>query len=339
MNLYIFPILPSKKNGYGIAVASDYERLKPRVEDVVIWYSTSDNPSYHQIMIRPRKFAISRVINVIQNKVNSEVTESDLRKMDFKPSEIDSIFCGDVIFYRALRSIFPEKQINVRFHNCFGRILDRVRLIDEPVNLRFKIQSRAFYKLEKEIFHDSNVHKIFISEEDRNYYTSNFGVESDSEVWGFMPDMNKATVLRSNTRKNKIVHLGGVQSHKIDGIKWFINDVFYPLRKSYPLLEFHLYGKGTDLFNNPDNGIFGHGFYNGEHFPLVNEGLYINPDVIGGGVKIKLLKYFEEGTTFITTPFGYEGYPKDLIDNKYCYVIEKEKWYSFMNKYFSNNKL
>ena len=334
MDLYIFPILPSKSNGYGIAVASDFARLNPKKDDVVIWYTSRTDTSYRQVLKRPSKLAFSRATKVLLNKVNCEVTAMELKKIDFDCNKVDSIFCGDVIFYRALRKIFPQKMITVRFHNCFGRIKDRIRLIDEPVNLKFKIQANAFYRLEKEIFKDTNTYKIFITKEDRDYYTSNFGIESDSEVWAFVPDMNRAIAKRNDKHKNKLVHFGGIQSHKIDGLKWFVKDVFLPLREKVPAIEFHLYGNGTESFDDKVNGIYGHGFYKQDGLPDTDCGLYINPDLIGGGVKIKLMSYFEEGASFITTPFGYEGYPKELIDNQFYYVVEKNQWLPFLIDFF-----
>ena len=331
MNLYLFPALPNNINGYGIAVASDYKKLSPKPEDIVIWYTSQSAPADYKIIKRPSRMAFSRLVNVVQNKVNCEITKSDLRKISFAPESIDKVFSGDVIFYRALRSLFPEKKIFVRFHNCFGRIKDRIRLIDEPVNVKFEIQARAFYKLEREIFKDKNVQKIFISKEDRDYYTSNFGIESDSEVWGFAPDMEKTIKARKDTPKTKLVHFGGIQSHKIDGLKWFVNDVFFPLRKIHPQVEFHLWGRGSEIFDDNTNGIYGHGFYEGDDLPLVSEGLYVNPDIIGGGVKIKLLSYFEGGASFLSTPFGYEGYSKGLIDNHYCFDF-LEDYFKTMQK-------
>ena len=89
--------------------------------------------------------------------------------------------------------------------------------------------------------------------------------------------------------------------------------------------------------NDPANKVFGHGFYNKDGMPFLGEALYINPDIIGGGVKIKLQNYFESAAPFITTPYGFEGYSKELIDNKYCYVVEKESWLETIISIFKSN--
>ena len=54
--------------------------------------------------------------------------------------------------------------------------------------------------------------------------------------------------------------------------------------------------------------------------------IYVNPDVIGGGIKLKLMNLMEEGVPFISTPFGFEGYSHDLMDDRFCIVEEMDRW-------------
>jgi len=343
MNLYIFPTRAIPNNGYGIAVLGDYRRLQPTDKDVVIWYATDDkissvSKSSDIIIKRPKSICFSRVVNVLNNRVSCELYPKDLRFLD--PDGIDTIFCGDVIIYRALRKTFPDKKIIVRFHNCFYRIYNRLKILDFKVNGKFYIDLIALCKLEKEIFIDKNVHKVFISDEDRDYYSLMMGKTSDSEVWSFQPDKEKMLSNRKEIRlSNKIVWYGGMDPHKVDSVKWFIDSVFKDLQKSLPDVEFHLWGWGTKDFNDPSRHIYGHGFYDKDDLPLSGEALYVNPDLIGGGIKIKLLSYLEFGAPFITTPFGFEGYSKDLIDSKYCYVVEKDNWLEAINQYVNPHNI
>ena len=90
-------------------------------------------------------------------------------------------------------------------------------------------------------------------------------------------------------------------------------------------MEFHLWGRCSQVYNDEDNKVFGHGFFCGKGMPLPDS-LYINPDIIGGGIKLKLQTLIESGVPFISSVFGYEGYSKDLIDNKYVIVKELDDW-------------
>lgn len=340
MRLLIFPALPSTNDGYGIAVGEDIKRLQVNDSDEVIWYVNKnvkeDGKCYY--IKRFSKMSFRRLINTILLRTSTEIIPNDIKKLPINLKEVDEVFCGDVMFYRALRTLFPSKKIVVRFHNCYARIHDRVALFNLKRNLSFvyRVNLKAFYKLEKDIFNDKNVHKIFISEEDRNYYVSNSGHSSDSEVWGFTPQINeKDRIQVPSCSRKKIVWYGGLDSHKIDSIKWFISEIYSKLYAQYPWIEFHLYGRWTESFNDRNKGIYGHGFYKGEDMPYKDESLYINPDLTGGGVKIKLLTYFENNVVFLTTPYGYEGYPPKYIDDEYCYVRQSDSWLLFLTNYFA----
>lgn len=335
MRLLVFPSSPILTNGYGIAVYSDVQKLGKKTDDINVWYVVASQKESvsGKVITRHTRYSIATIKNLLRGRSSTEIDSSDLSFV--AKDKIDYIFCGDVIFYRALRKQFPNSKIYVRLHNCYSRIRDRIRLLQNDSNLDiiFKIDLLTFYNLEREIFKDSNTYKIFISEEDRNYYTSNFGRYCDSEVWGFVPNMDKALLNRSNFEKiNKLVWYGGLDLHKIDSVRWFIKGVFKKLIVDYPEIEFHLYGGGTEEFHDPSSNIIGHGFYKGNDMPFKNNALYINPDLTGGGVKIKIISYLENGTRFITNPFGFEGYSKDIIDNEYCIVKELDEWYDYLRE-------
>lgn len=343
MNLFFFPEAPVSTNGYGLAVQSDYLRLNPKKEDIIIWYTNNNNNDYKSandiIIKREPLLSLKRIISVLQGKVSVEVKPHDLR---IPYSNYDSIFCGDIIAYRAIRLLFPNTHISVRFHNCFSRIKNRMQLLNvSSSDWIFKINLASITRLEHEIFRDKNCTKIFITTEDCDYYSMMTGKNSDCMVWPFLIDKSKGLENRNkinpHTRIRKIVWYGGIEAHKSDSVKWFINEIFPDLKKWDRSIEFYLWGKNTEKFNNPKNNIFAYGYYNGPDFPYANEALYINPDIIGGGVKTKLQSYFEKGIPFISTPFGFEGYDKSLIDGEFCIVESPENWVQSIIKKLENN--
>jgi len=161
---------------------------------------------------------------------------------------------------------------------------------------------------------------------------------SDASVWDFKLDLNKAIENRSNISfDNKLVWLGGIQDHKMGSMIWFIENVFPKVKEIIPNVEFHLWGMNTNKYDNPSQKIFGHGFYVGEDIPFKNSALFVNPDIIGGGVKLKLKNLFENGIPFITTPFGFEGYNKNSVDGRYCIVTEMDSWVETITNLLKNN--
>lgn len=340
MRLIVLPAAPSNSDGYGIAVKEDLLRLNINESDIVVFYVTKTivkDPKYHYIN-RFSRYSLRRYFNIILNRPSSEISVSDIRKLNLNLCDINYVFCGDVMFYRALRKLFPNKRIDVRFHNCYARIHDRVNLfrLSNKLSFIYRVNLVSFYNLERQIFNDKNTNKLFITDEDFEYYVSNSGRSSDATVWNMVPKiemLERENCLHS--LKTKIVWYGGLDSHKIDSVKWFVSSVFSGIHQSCPDVEFHLFGNKTESFNDPSNGIIGHGYYSGTDMPFKDEAIYINPDLTGGGVKIKLFTYFEKRVVFITTPYGYEGYPKKYIDNCYCYVKEADQWLPFLKNFFA----
>ncbi|GHT43406.1 hypothetical protein FACS189438_0520 [Bacteroidia bacterium] len=323
MNLYLFPSIPNANGGYEIAVNDAYTILKPQKKDVVVWLSNARNTqclSDEYFINQNSFFSFHTLLNVLQGKFSTEVSEKKLCFL--QKYEFNKIHCDEVCFYRAIKSLFPKKQFSVRFHNCFARIRERSKVLKVKTDWRFTGKMKILSKLEQEIFNDRFVHKIFLSNEDAAYYNL-ITKKNDYSILTGKIVTNKNTV---NEIKNKIVWFGGVESHKLPSLVWFIKDVFPLIKKQIPNVEFYLYGNNTTRFNNPLNSIYGYGFHTGNDLPYKGQALFINPDIIGGGIKIKLRTYFKEGVSFISTPFGFEGYNENLIDNKYCFVVEKENW-------------
>lgn len=343
MNLYLFPTLPGDSNGYLIAVMRDIAKCDISDDDMVIFYSNKrdkNHKNYYYVK-RHRLLSLTRVKNVLKGRMSAEVPTAVIKEL-VKGKKIDKIICGEVTFYNALRDIYPDKYIEVRFHNCFARIRDRVKALQIPIHvLRFRMNMNALYKLETKIFRDNNCFKHFITQEDMQYYQMITGKQSDCDVWDIMPQIKENQNVVTYKAIDKLVWFGGVETHKIDSVKWMAEEVFPKLKKRFPHLEFHLWGRGTQMFNNPKVSVFGHGFYDGDEFPDVESSLFVNPDLMGGGIKVKLCTYFENKVKFITSPFGFEGYDKSLIDNNLSYCVEESLWIEKISEIInkSNNKI
>lgn len=343
MNLYLFPEAACSLNGYGVAVEAAYKRFDIKDEDEVVWITTvpRDKMRYlrdkDHILVKPRQLSVKSIVNTLRQTNRSEPWLSDLSYL--KGMSFENIYCDETLFYPAIRKLFPKQKLTVRFHNSFARIHDRLKLLQRNVDLKYKITLHNMYRLERDVMNDENVFKIFLSDEDRYYYTSHYGKLTDSSVFGFHLDLDKAKANRIELAlDNRIIWYGGVESHKKSSIEWFIRDVFPVIKKAFPDLEFHLWGNNTAQFDSPADNIFGHGFFDGDNMPS-SSSLYINPDIIGGGVKIKLMSMLEAGVPVISSPFGFEGYKQDIVDQEYCIVQEERQWAQFIIDYYRKHSV
>jgi hypothetical protein len=200
-----------------------------------------------------------------------------------------------------------------------------VKTLGLPVDLKYKQILESFSRLEAQIFSDRNIIPIFLCKEDQEFYESITG-RGKSELW----QVSVTPIDNQNDREllpiKYLVYFGGVDTHKKKSIDHFIQHVFPQIKETIPDLKFHLYGSGTEIYNKAGADIYGHGRYPGNDFPHASDGLYLNPDLTGGGVKIKIKTYIENKIRFLTTPFGFEGYSHDYVDKKYCWLLPMDQW-------------
>jgi len=180
---------------------------------------------------------------------------------------------------------------------------------------------------------DPLVHKTFLTEEDATYYHLITG-NTDYDVW-----KTKISVKREFYNEIKqIVWFGGIEGHKKYSVKWFLEEIWPSIHQDFPYLEFHLYGRYSEQYHDEKLNVVGHGFYQNKDWPYMDSGLYINPDLMGGGIKIKVQSYLENGIRFISTPFGYEGYEKSFIDDVQCYVVPSQYWRTKIKEIIKDSK-
>lgn len=324
MNLYLFPAPADTKGGYDIAVKDAYDRLKPKDNDVVVWACLSKpkcaKANDYVVFYKPFK-SLHTIKKLFTGYLNNEFSANDL--IFLKGRDFDEIHCDDVVYYRAIRTLFPNKRITVRFHNVFSRIYERIHMLRLKIDWRFWGKMFLSRYLERMVMNDPLTYKIFLTEEDAIYYHLITG-NTDYKVWNMK-------IERSTLKYGKIsqiVWFGGIEGHKRSSVEWFLREVWPNIWNEIPSLEFHLYGRYSESYDNKSQNIFGHGFYSDENFPYLETGLYINPDIMGGGIKIKVSSYLKKGVRFISTPFGFEGYDNKFIDNYQCYVVPCWNWTS-----------
>jgi hypothetical protein len=329
MRLILLPDHPGHGSGGAKLVKSDLARLDPQSDDIVVVRSRDrvQSAGYDQIALPPR-LSLPRITNLARFRVSAEMRRREVERYAAYP--VDDIFCGGVELYRATRSVFPNHHLTVRFHNLFWLVQSRRREHRYPVDPLFSIYLATYPTLERAIFADPEVSLIFASDADREFHALHFP-ETPSSVWSIETIINPT--VRTPTEP-RLVHFGGASVHKTSGLRYFISKVFSDLRVRYPRLELHLHGHGTQRMDNPDKGVFGHGRFDGAGIPHEGDGLFVNPDLLGGGIKIKVGDWLEWGVPFISTPFGVDGYSFEPSSHRMVAAIED--WHVAIPNYFAN---
>jgi len=122
----------------------------------------------------------------------------------------------------------------------------------------------------------------------------------------------------------------------LEGLLWFFDDVWPILLQKYPLLKFHLAGRGAS--NSFQEGLPHNVVYHGE-VESANDFLsdldgVIAPLISGSGIRVKILESMALGKSVMSTTKGFEGIPITngkqaiLFDHPDELVGSFDKWYN-----------
>jgi len=332
MRLICLPCDPVSPGGYNRVASDDLRRLGSVQGDVVCVYLERGKAAAATSLIvhRPRRGGWRQLVNLCRLKPFSNIGVSQLARL-VGALPVTDIFCGDVIFYDALRAMFPSKRMTVRFHNFFALAAARHWWRGGAVDSHFRMTLGLAARLERRICNDDLVFPIFINPRERDLFQLMYP-QRECDVWGVETEPAAEVLLPTRPR---LVYMGGTASHQVVGLKYLIATVLPPLRANHPSVELHLWGHGTQNFHAPHRGVFGYGFWAGEGLPLQGDGLFVIPDLFGGGIKVKTGDALSAGIAFITTPFGAEGY--QFTPHPARMVCEMAEWRKTIEMFFYDN--
>ena len=329
--LITLPVSPLGHGGYNIAVADDLSRLGGRgPHDHIVIYPHPGQPLPEDIatITRPGKTSPRRYVNLLLGRTSTETSAAQMRAA-IGDREFDEIFCGEVTFYRCLRAIFPDRPMRVRFHNLFSLPDTRQRFRRYRLDPVFRMTLATFSRLEREILADPLVDPILIAEAERRYVELVYPGRP-IEVWN--PPIEVASV-RPRPTVPRLAYMGSLAAHQRVGMRYFVDRILPEIREAVPELEFHMFGNGSTAWDQPDRGVHGHGFHDGDGLPLDGDALFVCPDLLGGGIKIKVGEWLQWGLPFIATPYAMDGYDLPTMDN--VIVADIDDWRNSIIAYFS----
>jgi glycosyltransferase involved in cell wall biosynthesis len=114
---------------------------------------------------------------------------------------------------------------------------------------------------------------------------------------------------RRTVPQSRILYLGSRAPHNVDGLRWFLANVWPLVRETRDDLVLDVAGEAGQALNPDTPGVVIHGRVE-DLSELAGAALFsINPVRAGSGMKIKMLDYFAFGLPCITTGVGAAGFP------------------------------
>lgn len=158
----------------------------------------------------------------------------------------------------------------------------------------------------------------------------------EAELQKLGPGVNTVTIPLGvdnhlfNIKKSKpepfsLCHIGSLDWYpNLNGINWFINNVFERLVSNFPQTKLYLYGGGNyhliNRINDFNKNIVLKGFVEDIWQEINDKQLAVVPLRIGGGIRVKILELCAAGNAVISTSIGVEGIP--LTDEKEILIAD-----------------
>lgn len=205
-----------------------------------------------------------------------------------------------------LKAQFPEAMHVVRSHNVMRKGFGELASQPNPIK-RWAWRS----ELKKIDLYEKRIAKtagrfIAISEDDATWYQKNMGIEPGG-IAGFYLADHFFKSFEHKSKRNSVLYLGSADLRKGLSLKHFVNEVWPIVRSKVKDARLILGGRGTEQFHNPDDAIYGKGFIQSNEDFLDEGQIFMNPQTVGAGIKIKSLVAVAAQKLLISTSVGIEG--------------------------------
>jgi glycosyltransferase involved in cell wall biosynthesis len=153
---------------------------------------------------------------------------------------------------------------------------------------------------------------LAVSEEDKTALEEAAGQPLNLSVIPIAVDTDEVTLVTRQVEANHILHIGTMYwPPNIDGIKWFIDQVYPHIRAKQPHIVFDVVGARPpqellDL-NHNGSGINVTGYVDDPTPYLELARVMVVPLRAGGGMRVKILNALAQGLSIVSTTIGCEG--------------------------------
>lgn len=255
-------------------------------------------------LIRNRSYHLSR----FSNRLFRDELENLLKHETFDAFILESIFLWEAI---PILRRYSDAPVILRAHNVeFGIWKGLASTEGNPIKKWYMNRlANQLEKEEKRII--ASVDGILaITQEDANLFgklvpsvpvlVSPAGIDAEKYSWNRIPD------------PLLVAHIGAMDwPPNIEGIQWFLNDVWPKVSSSVPESRLALAGKNMPehFFRYNGRNVLVQGFVADAEKFLFEAGIVVIPLLNGSGMRIKLLEALAMGKAVVTTPIGCEGIP------------------------------
>ncbi|SDG41758.1 glycosyltransferase [Desulfosporosinus hippei] len=204
----------------------------------------------------------------------------------------------------------------VIYNVCDLHFLRERRQYEITNDIRFLESSKKWQKVEYEIMKKADV--VFtLSNQERDIINKHFNQTKAIICPIFIYDSFEEVLIKPKEKRDLIFVGGFRHAPNVDGVKWFLKDIFPVIQLKIPEIKFHIVGSNipNEIKNMAHDGIVLHGFVSDRELErLYKESrVCVIPLRFGAGVKGKTIEAMYHQVAIVSTLIGLEGL--DGIEN------------------------
>lgn len=256
-----------------------------------------------------------------------------LKRESFDIIHIESIY---MMPYIAVIRKLTTKPIVMRMHNIEHEIWERLAQNERNPfkKIAFRINAYQLERVERRILHSVDGY-LTISGPDYDYFhalspntkgeTLTFGIDLDryEDEDDYIP-----------SDEPSIFHLGSMNwTPNVEGIEWFLEDVWPEILKEHPELTFTVAGHHIPekLFQRQDPNVQMVGSVPDANEFMLQHDIMVVPLLSGSGIRIKIIEGMALGKVVVTTSVGAQGL--DVENGKHLFIADTpEEFVAVINK-------
>lgn len=199
-------------------------------------------------------------------------------------------------------------------HEIWHRISDQIKFIPKKIYLNYLAKKLKKFEIEKLNEYDF---LVAITERDLEMFKS-LGYKNGCLATPVGFDLKEYQPEYSAFKKElNLSFIGSLDwMPNIEGLRWFLSEVWPLLHSKFPNLKFHFAGRNApkDLANIQLPGVIFHKDVSDSKDFMLGYPILIVPIFAGSGIRVKILEAMALGRVVITSSIGLEGIPAKHLD-------------------------
>lgn len=232
-----------------------------------------------------------------------------LQQEKFDIVQLESLYVAP---YISIIRQFSNAKIILRTHNVEHLIWDRMVGNEHSILRKFVLGSltRSLEKFELKVFNKIDGY-MTISDVDYNFFSSRFPNVSGAVIpFGVNVDDYEPNEEYIPSETPSLFHLGSLDwLPNLEGVEWFLEDVWPAIAENYPSLTFTLAGRNIpqSIKDLHLSNVIIEGEVPDARAFMLSKDIMIVPLLSGSGIRVKIIEGMALGKTIITTSIGAEG--------------------------------